>query len=212
MIVKTVLALGITTFTFVFSIRVSAASTAFEGKLRAGDLIFHRSQSAQSDALREATESEWTHVGILVQRNKKWWVYEAITQVSLTPLDTFIKRGRGGLVQVKRLKSEILNWNSTTELRLAKEFSKFARQPYDIYFEWADDKIYCSELIFKAYFNAFGIEIGAVQIMGDLKTNGPAVQRLIKERLEPAGKTLNLQEPIVTPISQLNSALLETVL
>lgn len=41
---------------------------------------------------------------------------------------------------------------------------KFKGKPYDIYFEWSDDKIYCSELVWKIYKHALDIEIGQLEL------------------------------------------------
>jgi uncharacterized protein YycO len=32
-----------------------------------------------------------------------------------------------------------------------------------LYFEWSDDRMYCSELVWKIYFEATGIAIGSLQ-------------------------------------------------
>ncbi len=39
---------------------------------------------------------------------------------------------------------------------------KVLGKPYDIYFEWDDRAIYCSEIVWKAYQHALGIELSAV--------------------------------------------------
>jgi hypothetical protein len=40
-----------------------------------------------------------------------------------------------------------------------------------------------------------------MQKVGDLNLDGPAVKKLIKDRLDAIGKKLNKQEPILTPAS-----------
>ncbi len=37
---------------------------------------------------------------------------------------------------------------------------RFTGKSYDLYFEWTDETIYCSELVWKIYKEALGIEIG----------------------------------------------------
>ena len=39
----------------------------------------------------------------------------------------------------------------------------FRGRPYDLTFEWSDERIYCSELVWKIYERALGIEIGPPQ-------------------------------------------------
>jgi Permuted papain-like amidase enzyme, YaeF/YiiX, C92 family len=41
-------------------------------------------------------------------------------------------------------------------------------RPYDIRYELDDEKIYCSELIYKAFRTATGEELGKLQRLGDL--------------------------------------------
>jgi cell wall-associated NlpC family hydrolase len=68
---------------------------------------------------------------------------------------------------------------------------------YDGLFQWGDDRIYCSELVWKAYRRGAGIELAPLERIGDLDVSAPPVQRLIKSRLR--GRKLNLDEPVVTP-------------
>lgn len=173
-----------------------------------GDLIFQQSQSRQSEALREATASTWTHMGVLVYEKKKWYVAEASAGVTLTPVQDFINRGRGKYFVIKRLKKSVASVD-TVELR--RQLNTMMGLPYDIYFEWADDAIYCSELVYKSYLRAMNIEIGNMQKLRELRLDGPAVQKLIDERITRTGRTMNLDEPLITPIAMMNSPLLDTV-
>ena len=193
-----------------FEISIKKA-TSYLGLLQDGDLIFHESKSNQAGAIKEATESNVTHVGVLVKDKNKWYVAEASAKVQVTPLQTFIDRGVGKDFVIKRVKPTVLKMNSTHLAKLKKEFKKYQGMAYDIYFQWSDRTIYCSEYTWKSYQRALGIELGKVETWGDLKTDGPLVQRLIKERLDPAGIEFNLKEKIVTPISQFESTNLYTV-
>ena len=118
-------------------------------KIKEGDIIFHQSYSQQSKAIKLATNSEYTHVGIIFKFNNKLQVLEAVQPVRLTDLDRFIKRGVKGHFIIKRLKnyddiitSDILN-------KLKNTGKSFLGRNYDLYFEWSDQRIYCSELIWK---------------------------------------------------------------
>ena len=86
---------------------------------------------------------------------------------------------------------------------LRDEIGKMIGGNYDLYFEWSDDLIYCSELVFKAFVTATGVEHGTLQKFKDLKLDGPYVKELIRRRIQNTGRTLNLEEPIVTPVSQM---------
>lgn len=173
-----------------------------------GDIIFHQSQTAQSKAILEATGSPWSHVGILFEDGGKWYVAEAVQPVRVTSLSSFLKRGKGGHYRTYRMpglqavhKTAIRNY---IESRIGTD--------YDLYFEWSDDLLYCSELVYKAYLYATGSEIGSVQKFRDLKLDGPYVKELIRRRIHDTGRKLNLDEPIVTPVSQLLDADLKLVI
>lgn len=155
-----------------------------------GDLVFIKSQTAQSQALRDATHSEWTHVGIYLDDK----IYES---TGLTSLNSFIKRSKNSEYTTR----SIPEFQDTPEFRAA--LKKYYKKPYDIYFEWSDDKIYCSEFVYKIFLDAFNVEIGQKQTFNEMDLNHDSVQQLIKNRYKN-GKEFNMDEIIVTPISTLN--------
>ena len=167
-----------------------------------GDIIFQESQSNQSKAIREATNSRWSHVGILFEQGDKWYVAEAVQPVRLTSLASFIKRGKDRDYQIYRLPG----LTTAQKRSLADEVRSYIGQDYDIYFEWTDDLIYCSELVYKVFLKATGIEIGTVQKFRDLRLDGPYARELIRRRLQDTGRKLDLEELIVTPVTQIEDA------
>jgi len=58
---------------------------------------------------------------------------------------------------------------------------KFKGKNYDIYFEWTDDKIYCSELVWKIYKEALDIEIGELQELREFDLSNDIVKNKMKE-------------------------------
>jgi hypothetical protein len=48
-----------------------------------------------------------------------------------------------------------------------------------------------------------GFDLGRIQKMKEMKLDGPYAQALIKKRLTDTGRELDLEETIVTPVSQL---------
>ncbi|RYE90229.1 MAG: hypothetical protein EOO37_03435, partial [Cytophagaceae bacterium] len=82
----------------------TAATAPLATTLHEGDLIFHTSQSAQSQAIQLATHSPYSHCGLLYKTNGKWQVFEAVQPVKLTPLASWVARGQGGHFVVKRLR------------------------------------------------------------------------------------------------------------
>ena len=63
-------------------------------ELKEGDLLFQISKSAQSPLIALATGSVYTHCGILVEKQGKWYVLEATGPVKLTPLQQWCDKGR----------------------------------------------------------------------------------------------------------------------
>lgn len=66
-----------------------------------------------------------------------------------------------------------------------------------------------SEFVYKVFPSTTGIEVGLVQKFRDLRLDGPYVKELIRRRIADTGRTLNLDEPIVTPASQILDSKLE---
>lgn len=198
---------------FVLALCAAPARAAESSGLQEGDIIFIQSGSSQAPAIAEVMGSSWTHVGIVVRRDSEWLVAEAAGPVKLTPLGKFIKGSAGGRLVVKRLKK----WSRRPppkELAALNEwlFSKLGKD-YDIYFEWSDSALYCSEYVWKAYYEALSWHpvLSRPQKFSDLKLDGPLAKRLIDKRYGAAGKKLDPEEPIVTPVALLNSGLLLTV-
>ena len=79
---------------------------------------------------------------------------------------------------------------------------------YDLYFGWADDRIYCSELIWKVYDRGLHRQLRALQRLRDFDLTSPAVQAKLRERY---GNRLPLNEPVISPASIFNSPELVTV-
>ncbi len=88
------------------------------------------------------------------------------------------------------------------------EAQKLLGKPYDLTFEWGDNKIYCSELIWKVYQRGCGIELSTIEKLGDFDLSHPMVQAKMRERY---GETLPLNEPVVSPAALFNGPLLYTV-
>ena len=175
----------------------SSSSSAFDPTLlRNGDLIFQTSRSGQSKAIQLATRSPWSHCGIIYVTGGDYYVYEASTQVKLSPLKRFIKKGDGRKFEVKRLKAADSLLTPENQRKLKAEGKRFDGKPYDSFFGWGDDRIYCSELIYKMYRNALGIEIGATRKLRDFDLNPPAVAAKLRERY---GDSVPLKEVVIAP-------------
>lgn len=180
----------------------------FKQEIQNGDIIFQTSKSSQSKAIQLATNSKYSHMGIIYENTGKYLVYEAVQPVKLTPLQEWINRGEKGHYVIKRLKNseKILTSEVLDQMRLVGE--KFKGKSYDIYFEWSDDKIYCSELVWKIYKEATGIEIGELEQLSDFDLSSDIVKQKMKERY---GDQVPMDERVISPKAMFNSAKLITV-
>ena len=70
-----------------------------------GDIIFQTSKSNQSKALQIATNSKFSQMGIIYNKDGQLYVYEAVQPVKLTKLKDWIDRGVELKFTVKRLKN-----------------------------------------------------------------------------------------------------------
>ena len=160
----------------VLVLAVSCRTRAAEVVPQEGDLVLETSGSAQSGAIQWATRSRWSHVGIVERSGGEVRVIEALGRVSRTPWAAWVRRARrGGPYLVLRPRG------LTTEQRRAAvaEARRFLGRPYDPRFGWGDDRIYCSELVVKAYERGAGISFGRRERLGDLRLAGiePAMER-----------------------------------
>lgn len=172
---------------------VLAAAPAGAERYRDGDIIFHASRSSQSAAIQRATKSRYSHMGMLFHRRGGWYVLEASSTVRYTPIADWIRRGEGGHYVVKRL-SRTLSPRQAAALR--REAEAFLDRRYDLLFAWGDEEIYCSELVFKAYERALGLELGGTQRLGDFDLSDPVILAKLRERY---GDRVPLGETVISP-------------
>ncbi len=116
------------------------------------------------DAIEGSTQSPYSHCGMLVQRGKSWWVMEAVGPVKETPLNAWIAQGRESAYVVYRLRQPLAA--KIPDIIAAAEHYK--GRPYDHHYALDDERIYCSELLYKAVRDAVGIKLGKLQKLGDL--------------------------------------------
>lgn len=177
-------------------------------KIQDGDLIFQTSLSGQSKAIQLATNSKYAHCGIIYRDNGRFYVFEAVQPVKTTPLDQWIARGENAHYVVKRLINADQILTTETLQKMKVEGKKFEGKNYDLTFEWSDDKIYCSELIWKVYQRAAGIEIGKLEKLRDFDLTHETVRKTLKERY---GDNIPMDELVISPASIFESEHLMTV-
>ncbi len=180
-----------------------------QNKLKDGDIIFQTSQSTQCEAVRIATNSKFSHCGIIYDINGKWFVFEAVQPVKLTPFEEWIKHGKENKYLIKRLKIADQVLTPAIIQKMQNYSQQFDGRDYDAYFEWTDNKIYCSELVWKIYKNGAGIELCRLHQLQDFNLKDESVQKILKERY---GNDIPLGEKVVSPSNLADSDLLKNVI
>jgi hypothetical protein len=156
-----------------------------------GDLVFQSAPHAPLvDAIEGATESRWSHCGIVVREGDGWAVIEAGNVVRVTPFAAWVRQARDDEFAAYRLRER-------PEARIAafiEAAKRFLGRPYDARYRMDDEKIYCSELVEKAFRAATGRPLGKPQRLGDMRWK--PYETLIRD-LEGGG--LPLDREIVSP-------------
>lgn len=147
------------------------------GDWRVGDMIFYESTTPQAHAIRVATGSRYTHMGIVDRNDEGFYVLEAGRTVTETPLERFTRAGVGGDYAVYRI-SDLDPDLAAAALGQARTYLGL---PYDIFFRIEPDAIYCSELPHHA-FNAVGVDLGKVERLGDLDIDTPEGREIFLAR------------------------------
>lgn len=170
-----------------------------------GDIIFQTSPSSQSKAIQLATHSDYSHTGMVVIRNQKPFVFEAVGPVIYTPLQKWINRGEGGKYIVRRLRGGL---STQQQQKLAQATKSYLGKPYDLTFSWSDTRQYCSEVVWKVYDRALGIQPGKLQKLSEFDFSSSVVRNKLEERY---GKNLPLNETVISPQALFEASQMETV-
>jgi len=173
-----------------------------------GDIIFHESRSDQAKAIKLATGSRYTHVGIIFRDGGKLRVLEAVQPVSVTSLERFVRRSVGGHFVVKRLAERERHLTPAVIAEMKRLGRGYLGKNYDYHFGWDDSRIYCTELVWKLYKRTTGLEVGRLQRLGEFSLSHPFVQNIMRRRY---GNRVPLNEPVISPSSMFDSGLLVTV-
>lgn len=177
-------------------------------KIQSGDIIFQTSMSNQSQAIQLATKSKYSHMGIIFEHKGKLFVYEAARQVQLVPFKEWIQRGENNHYVVKRLHNAEKILTPKTLNKMKRVGEKYKGKKYDIYFQWSDEKIYCSELVWKIYKKATNIEIGKLAKLSSFDLSSNTVRQKMKERY---GTNIPMNEKVISPAAMFHSSMLVTV-
>ncbi len=183
-------------FFLVFLFILFGAGSCGKTELKNGDLIFQASKSSQSRAIELATNSPLSHVGMVIYQKGAPWVFEAVGPVLLTPLNDWVKHGAGERYAIARYASSPDGLSPEQVKLLIRAGKKYMGRGYDLYFQWSDELLYCSELVWKVYRDALGVELAPLRRLKDYDLSSPEVQKLMQKRY---GNHIPLDEKVVTP-------------
>ena len=205
-ILKSVIYLLLVTI-FLGSLSACTKQKDFTG-IKEGDIIFQESTSKQSKAIQLATHSRYSHMGIIFMKDGELQVLEAVQPVKYTPLGDWISRGKGDHYVIKRLTNGDEALTGETISNMKKLGEKFIGRDYDKYFDWSDERIYCSELVWKLYNEVTGIQIGPLKKMEEFDLSNETVKNVMKQRY---GSNIPLDETVISPGDIFDSDKLVTV-
>lgn len=124
-----------------------------------------------------ASKSFYSHVGIIEVQGNKTFVIEALSKVSRTPIEKWIRRGRFGRYTVYRYEG----LSSKKAKNIVAAAKSLLGRPYDIYFTSKNQNIYCSELVDLAY-KKMGITVGKREKVKELDIDNRIVHKLAEKR------------------------------
>ncbi|MBX3276336.1 MAG: peptidase [Sandaracinaceae bacterium] len=179
-------------------------SASARADVEPGDVVFQRSRSRQAQVIAEVTRSEWTHVGVVLERRGERVVLEAVSPVRWTPFETWRRRGVGGRVLVRRPRAPL---DTDALRRMSALGDAWVGRPYDARFEWGEARLYCSELVFLLFERGAGVRLVEPQRWADLSL-GPRARRLARQRL---GRLPDPDGLLVTPAALATSDALRTI-
>jgi hypothetical protein len=167
---------------------------------RSGDIVFQHLPGKLGSVICEVTDSPLSHCGMVVERKGELQVIEAIGPVRYISLKKWLNQGDKGHFTQMRLKE-------VSQEQIAKAVTAAGTmlgRPYDIQYELDDQKIYCSELVYKAYLRGAEIEVGDKEELGKLHWRGQ--EEFIRAI---AGGDMPLERVMVTPASVARSSRLK---
>jgi hypothetical protein len=129
--------------------------------LRNGDIVLRTGNDVISNLFAQLnkTDKTFSHCGVAFQRDQQWWVYHSIggednpdEKLRCDPFEKFVSQRHNTGYGVCRYPLS----NSEQDKLGAIVLDYYQREiPFDMKFDLAtDDRLYCAEMIYKAFNNA----------------------------------------------------------
>ena len=145
---------------------VNATEKTYHPQL--GDIVFQSLPNPWGkdlvDMIEGATDSPYSHCGMVIIEDGKWQVIEAIGPVQIVPLDVWQARGRGRKIWAYRPAEKFRNSIPIMVKVMKKDLGK----PYDIRYRLDSENIYCSELLYRGWKEVTGKPLGRLVKLHEL--------------------------------------------
>jgi uncharacterized protein YycO len=179
-----------------------------KGELTDGDIIFQTNSSDFSNAIKLATHSKYSHCGIIFRWQGKKYVCEAVQPVGIKLLDDWISLGDSSHYIVKRLQNAFDVLTPEACCKMVETGKSFLGKNYDNVFGWEDDRIYCSELVWKIFQRGTNTEIGKLKLLKDFDLTSELVKAELHKHYN---QNIPYDETVISPEDIFKSPLLITV-
>lgn len=141
-------------------------STEEYALLKEGDIVMRRGHGFVSAVINELFQTGYnlSHCAVIAEENGKKNVIHTVSSelsgkdgVQQEPLEQFVKESVRGTFIAVRLKKK--GFDATLPLSYVRNYLK-QRVPFDDKFDLNDSsRLYCTELIYRAYLNAYGEDL-----------------------------------------------------
>ena len=157
------------------TINLVAIPSAIKNSFKSGDIIVRKGGGALSYAIMNTTKEPYSHCGIIVRNHDSLTVIHAIADilsesnedgVQAISLNNFVRLTTDSMLFVCRPIFE-----DSLGIKLANEAIIMLNKklPYDHRYNLSsENKIYCSELIYRAFLNATGQNVFKIKKVGKL--------------------------------------------
>jgi uncharacterized protein YycO len=179
-----------------------------KGELTDGDIIFQTNSSDFSNAIKLATHSHYSHCGVIFRWKGKKYVCEAVQPVGIKLLDDWISFGDSSHYVVKRLKNAFNILTPEACCKMVETGQSFLGKDYDNVFGWEDNRIYCSELVWKIFQRGANVEIGKLKQLKEFDLSSSLVKA---ELYKHYNRYIPYDEMVISPEDIFTSPLLITV-
>ena len=198
------LALVLLALSMPHSAAAAPREATYEGvTYRTGDVVLQEIGGRLGKLIQGVTESRFDHCGLVeVDARGRILVIEAVGPVQVIPLRQWKARGKGKKVVVYRPRGSLADKVGA----VVEAARKYKGLPYDIQYELDDAKIYCSELVYKAFRDGAGVELVKTEKLGEMRYLPFVVQIL-----SITGGELPLEREIVSPVALTRSTYLRLV-